>query len=259
MLRIRDLAASIDGSAILKGLNLELKAGEVHGIMGPNGSGKSTLSKVLAGHPDYIVDRGSVEFEVNFKYRDLLQYEADERARLGVFLAFQYPIEVPGVKNSEFLRAAFNATCREHGIDEMDEIEFHALLKKKMYSLNIPENFIERQVNVDFSGGEKKRNEILQMAVLSPKLAILDEADSGLDVDSLRIVGEGLNGLKSGDNSFLVITHYKRLLEFIKPDYVHILYDGRIIRSGDHSLAEIVEKDGYDAMISEWLESSGHE
>jgi Fe-S cluster assembly ATP-binding protein len=218
--------------------------------MGPNGSGKSTLSKVIAGHPEYQVQSGSVSYEVNFKKKDLLALEPDERAREGIFLAFQYPVEVPGVGNSEFLRAAFNAVCRHQGVEEMDPLDFDDFLKERIKYLGMDERFSDRQLNVDFSGGEKKRNEVLQMAVLSPRLSILDEVDSGLDVDSLRLVSEGVNKLKTKNNALLLITHYQRLLDYIVPDYVHVLAGGRIIKSGDKSLALEIENRGYDWLLS---------
>lgn len=249
LLSIQGLHASLEGKAILKGLDLEVNPGEIHAIMGPNGSGKSTLSKILAGHPDYEVTAGKVSYEINFKPRDLLALEAHERAREGLFLAFQYPVEVAGVNNAEFLRAAFNAIVSHQGGEEMDAFDFEAILQEKIKLLNMPENFLRRQVNVDFSGGEKKRNEILQMAVLAPRLAFLDETDSGLDVDSLRIVAAGINKLKTAENSYVLITHYHRLLEYIVPDFVHILYDGKIVCSGDKSLALEIEKKGYEHLI----------
>jgi Fe-S cluster assembly ATP-binding protein len=250
MLEIRDLHAGIDGKSILKGLNLTVREGEVHAIMGPNGSGKSTLSKIIAGHPEYQVQSGSISYEVNFKKKDLLALEPDERAREGIFLAFQYPVEVPGVGNSEFLRAAFNAVCRHQGVEEMDPLDFDDFLKERIKYLGMDERFSDRQLNVDFSGGEKKRNEVLQMAVLSPRLSILDEVDSGLDVDSLRLVSEGVNKLKTKNNALLLITHYQRLLDYIVPDYVHVLAGGRIIKSGDKSLALEIENRGYDWLLS---------
>lgn len=249
MLKISNLHASVDGTAILKGLNLTVNAGEVHAIMGPNGSGKSTLSKVIAGHPQYTVTEGDVKYEINFKYKDLLALAPDERAREGVFLAFQYPVEIPGVSNSVFLRAAFNSICKHQGVDEMDPLEFEDFLKARIKFLEFDESFIHRQVNVDFSGGEKKRNEILQMAVLSPRLALLDETDSGLDVDSLRIVAEGVNKLRKPENAVVLVTHYQRLLNYIVPDYVHVLYQGKIVHSGTKELAHEIEKRGYDWLL----------
>jgi Fe-S cluster assembly ATP-binding protein len=249
MLTIKDLHASINGTPILKGLNLEVKAGEVHAIMGPNGSGKSTLSKIISGHPDYEVDSGSIEYDVNFKKIDLLELEADERAREGIFLAFQYPVEVPGVPTAVFLRSAFNAICRHQGAEEMDPIDFDIYVRAKMKLLNMDDKFISRPVNVDFSGGEKKRNEILQMAILNPRVAVLDETDSGLDIDSMKVVADGVNKLKSKDNAIILITHYQRLLNYIQPDFVHILYDGKIIRTEGKELAMEVEERGYDWLI----------
>ncbi len=251
MLKVHDLRCKIDGQEVLKGLNLEIKAGEVHAIMGPNGSGKSTLSKVIAGHPDYEVTGGGVEFEVNFRPRDLLAMEPDERAREGVFLAFQYPVEVPGVSNMVFLRASFNAICRAQGAEEMGEEEFRKFVAKKAELVDLNPSFLERAVNEGFSGGEKKRNEILQMAVLSPRLAILDETDSGLDIDSLRVVAEGVNKLRSKNNAILMITHYQRLLDYIVPDFVHVLHAGRIVQSGDKTLAMKLEKQGYDWLVKQ--------
>ncbi len=252
MLTIKDLHAKVgaSGAEILKGLTLEVKENEVHAIMGPNGSGKSTLSKVIAGHPDYEVTRGSVQLEVNFKQKSLLELSADQRAREGVFLAFQYPVEIPGVANSEFLRASFNAICRHQGVEEMDALDFDDLIRAKARFLGMDEKFIDRQVNVDFSGGEKKRNEILQMAVLNPRLAILDETDSGLDVDSLRVVSEGVNKLRTADNAVVLITHYQRILNYIVPDFVHVLHGGKIIKTGDKSLALEIEERGYDWLLN---------
>lgn len=249
MLKINDLSVSVDNLQILKGLNLEVKAGEVHAIMGPNGSGKSTLAKVLSGHSGYEATGGTVNYEVNFKYHDLLGMTPEERAHNGVFLAFQYPIEIPGVSNFEFLRASFNAVSEAQGAEEMDVMDFKDFVTDKMKALEVPEFFLERQLNADFSGGEKKRNEILQMAVLSPKLAILDETDSGLDIDSMKTVASGVNKLKNKDNAIVLITHYQRLLNYITPDVVHILSDGKIVKSGDKSLALEVEENGYENII----------
>ncbi|MBI3602644.1 MAG: Fe-S cluster assembly ATPase SufC [Candidatus Omnitrophica bacterium] len=249
MLEIKDLKAGIEGQEILKGINLSVNAGEVHALMGPNGSGKSTLAKVLAGHPQYAVTGGSIDYEVNFKKMNLLELQPDERAKEGVFLAFQYPVEIPGVPGSVFLRAAFNAICRHQGAEEMDPIDFDQYLRAKMTLLNIDEKFIDRPVNVDFSGGEKKRNEILQMAVLNPRLAVLDETDSGLDIDSMKIVAAGVNKLRNKHNAIILITHYQRLLNYIQPDFVHIVYDGKIIKSEGRELALEVENKGYDWLI----------
>ncbi len=251
MLVIRDLKCSVGGQEVLRGINLTIKPGEVHAIMGPNGSGKSTLSKILAGHPDYEVTGGEVLYDVNFSPRNLLEMPADERAREGVFLAFQYPTEVPGLSNMTFLRTAFNSVCRHQGVQEMAEGPFRAFIEKKAALVDMNPSFFDRAVNEGFSGGEKKRNEILQMAVLAPRLAILDETDSGLDIDSLKVVAQGVNKLRSKDNAILLITHYQRLLDYIVPDFVHVLSKGRIVQSGDKSLALKLEQQGYD-----WLKDS---
>src|SRR5574341_203787 len=241
MLEIRNLYASVDGNEILKGINLKVNKGEVHAIMGPNGSGKSTLAKVLAGHPQYEVTAG----EVIYNGKNLLEMSPDERAREGVFMAFQYPIEVPGVSNAQFLRLAYNEKQKHHGEEELDPLEFKDLLKEKAKLVEMDASFMSRSVNEGFSGGEKKRNEILQMAVLDPKLAVLDETDSGLDIDALRIVANGVNALRSPERAMVVITHYQRLLNYIVPDIVHVLLDGRIVESGDKRLALQLEERGY--------------
>lgn len=242
MLEIRNLHATIDGKEILKGLDLTIRAGEVHAIMGPNGSGKSTLAKVLAGHPSYEVTGG----EVIYQGENLLELAPDERARSGVFLAFQYPIEIPGVSNANFLRMAYNEKAKHEGQEELDPLEFDDLLKEKMKIVEMDQCFINRAVNEGFSGGEKKRNEILQMAVLNPHLAVLDETDSGLDIDALRVVANGVNKLASKENAIILVTHYQRLLDYIQPDFVHVLYKGRIVKSGGKELALELETRGYD-------------
>lgn len=249
MLEIKNLHATVEGKEVLKGLNLKVNAGEVHAIMGPNGSGKSTLSKVLAGHPSYEVTAGKIDYEINFQMKNLLELEPDERAKEGVFLAFQYPIEVPGVNNFTFLRTSFNSILEHHGSEPMSEDDFRKFVREKMKIVSMREDFLDRAVNVGFSGGEKKRNEILQMAVLAPRLALLDETDSGLDIDALRIVAEGVNKLRRKDNAIILITHYQRLLDYIKPDFVHVLSNGKIIQTGDASLALKLEKEGYDWLI----------
>ncbi len=249
MIRIRNLHVKSGDKEILKGINLEIKAGEVHAIMGPNGSGKSTLSKVIAGYPGFEVTEGTVEYEINFEYKNILDMSPDVRAKEGLFLAFQYPVEVPGVSNFEFLQTSFNAICKHQGVAEMSREKFEAFLKEKAKLVEMKWDYIDRGVNEGFSGGEKKRNEILQMAVLNPRFAVLDETDSGLDVDALRIISAGVNKLKNKENAILLITHYQRLLDYIKPDFVHVLAGGRIVKSGDSKLAQQLEKEGYNEFI----------
>jgi Fe-S cluster assembly ATP-binding protein len=246
VLEIRDLSAAIDGKEILRGINLTVNRGEVHAIMGPNGSGKSTLAKVLAGHPSYEVIGG----EVLYEGRNLLELAPDERAREGIFLAFQYPVEVPGVSNSQFLRLAYNEKRKHLGEEELDPLEFKDLLRERARIVEMDASFMSRSVNEGFSGGEKKRNEILQMAVLEPRLAVLDETDSGLDIDALRIVAGGVNQLRTDENAIILVTHYQRLLNYIVPDFVHVLSGGRIVREGGKELALELEARGYD-----WLKN----
>ncbi len=242
MLKIKDLKVEVEGSEILKGINLEIQAGEVHAIMGPNGSGKSTLANVLAGREEYEVTSGAIEF----MGQDLLEMEVEERALAGIFMAFQYPVEIPGVTTANFLKQTLNAIRKERGEEELDAMEMLKLLKEKLKTVGLDEKFLRRSLNEGFSGGEKKRNEILQMAVLEPKLAILDETDSGLDIDALKTVSDGVNDQRGTDNAFLIVTHYQRLLDYIVPDKVHVLYGGRIVRSGDKNLALELEEKGYD-------------
>jgi Fe-S cluster assembly ATP-binding protein len=241
MLSIQNLKAKIDNKEILKGLNLKINAGEVHAIMGPNGSGKSTLSNILSGKKGY-----EIEGAVDFNNENLLNLETEERAHKGIFLAFQYPLEIPGVNTNTFLKTSLNAIKKARGEKELDALEFLKLIKEKSKELKFDEKILSRHLNVGFSGGEKKKNEILQMSILNPKLSILDETDSGLDIDALRIVSEGVNSLRTKDNSFLIITHYQRLLDYIKPDFVHVLKNGQIIKSGGPELAMDLEKKGYE-------------
>ena len=241
MLEIKNLHASVGDKPILKGIDLAANAGEVHAIMGPNGSGKSTLANVLAGRPNYIVTAG----QVRYRGKDLLAMKPEDRAREGVFLAFQYPVEIPGVNNAYFLKSALNAIRRYRGEEELDAIEFLSLIEEKMKTLGLDENFTKRSLNEGFSGGEKKRNEILQLLVLRPDLAILDETDSGLDIDALKIVANGVNLTRTKDRAILLVTHYQRILNYIEPDHVHVLVDGRIVRSGDQELAHELERYGY--------------
>ena len=245
MLCVKDLHVSVDGKAILNGINLEAGAGEVHAIMGPNGSGKSTLAGVLAGRDSYVVTQGSVVY----RDQDLLQMEPEMRAREGLFLAFQYPVEIPGVTNLYLLKASVNAVRRHRGEEELNAAAFLKLIKQKAAEVEVKQEFLYRSVNQGFSGGEKKRNEILQMALLEPHLSILDETDSGLDIDALKVISQGVNALRSASRTMLVVTHYQRLLDYIVPDYVHVLAGGRIVRSGDKSLALELERNGYG-----WIE-----
>jgi Fe-S cluster assembly ATP-binding protein len=246
MLQIKNLHAAVEGKEILRGIDLDVKVGEVHAVMGPNGSGKSTLARVLAGQESYEVTAG----EVFYEGKNLLEMDPEERAREGVFMAFQYPVEIPGVSNTYFLKAALNALRKHRGLPELDAVDFLKLVRRKMKLVRMDESLLSRPVNEGFSGGEKKRNEIFHMAVLEPRMAVLDETDSGLDIDALRIVAEGVNSLRQPDRAFLVITHYQRLLNYIIPDFVHVLVDGRIVRSGGKELAFELEEKGYA-----WLES----
>lgn len=248
MLEVKNLKASVDGNDILNGIDLTIKPGEVHALMGPNGSGKSTFAQVLAGHGAYDVDEESV---VTFLGQDLLEMPAEERARLGMFLAFQYPVEIPGITNSYFLRAAVNEIRKSRGLEDLDAMDFAGLLKEKMELIDVDPSFAERFVNFGFSGGEKKRNEILQLAIMEPRLAILDETDSGLDIDALRIVSEGVNKLRTANRAFIVVTHYQRLLDHIVPDFVHVISKGRIVKSGGKELALELEEKGYDWLREE--------
>jgi Fe-S cluster assembly ATP-binding protein len=250
LLEIKNLHANIEGREILKGIDLKINKGEVHAIMGPNGSGKSTLAQVLAGREEYEVTRG----EVIYNGKNLLELSPEDRAREGLFLAFQYPVEIPGVSNTNLLKTALNAVKKYRGEEELDAMEFLALIKKKMKLVDLDQSLISRSVNEGFSGGEKKRNEIFQMAVLEPKLGILDETDSGLDIDALKIVANGVNKLKSKDNATIVVTHYQRLLNFIIPDFVHVLYNGKIVKSGGKELALELEEKGYD-----WVKTDSKE
>ncbi len=251
MIEIKNLHATVNGTEILKGINLTVKKGEVHAIMGPNGSGKSTLSKIIAGHPAYEVTSGEILFEINGKMKNILELDPADRAKEGVFLGFQYPIEVPGVSNFTFLKESFNQICEHQGAEKLDDQAFLKLLRSKLKILEMNEAFLERSVNEGFSGGEKKKNEILQMAILNPRLSLLDETDSGLDIDALKIVAGGVNSLRSKFNATVLVTHYQRLLDYIIPDYVHVLYKGQIIKSGDKSLAHELEEKGYDWLTGE--------
>ncbi len=253
LLSVKNLTAQVDGNSILKGVNLEVKAGEIHAIMGPNGSGKSTFSKVLAGHPAYDVTAG----EVTFQGEKLLEMQAEERARAGVFLAFQYPLEIPGVSNLDFLRVAYNSRRKQQGLEELDSFDFDELVQEKLDIVKMNPAFLSRSVNEGFSGGEKKRNEILQMAILEPTVAILDETDSGLDIDALKIVANGVNQLASADNATILITHYQRLLNYIVPDYVHVMAEGRIIKSGGKELALELESRGYEWVLEQAVTEVG--
>jgi Fe-S cluster assembly ATP-binding protein len=249
MLEIKNLKAEVDGKEILKGLNLRVNAGEVHAIMGPNGSGKSSLSKVIAGHPSYSVTGGEILYDINFQPKNIADMDPDVRAKEGIFLAFQYPVEVPGVTNFNFLMTSFNSILEHQGSEPLTEDEFKKYLDKKMDIISLRPDFLERGVNSGFSGGEKKKNEILQMAVLAPRLSILDETDSGLDIDALKVVSEGVNKIKSKNNAIVLITHYQRLLDYIKPDFIHVLYQGRIVKTGGPELALELEKNGYDGFL----------
>ncbi|EMI7476527.1 Fe-S cluster assembly ATPase SufC [Morganella morganii] len=247
MLSVKDLHVSVEGNEILKGLSLDVKPGEIHAIMGPNGSGKSTLSATLAGREEYEIDSGTV----TFKGKDLLELAPEDRAGEGIFLAFQYPVEIPGVSNQFFLQTAVNAVREYRGEEALDRFDFADFIEDKIELLNMPQDLLTRAVNVGFSGGEKKRNDILQMAALEPSLCILDETDSGLDIDALKTVANGMNQLRSPDRAFIIVTHYQRILDYVKPDFVHVLYQGKIIKSGDFSLAKKLEEQGYGWLIDQ--------
>lgn len=247
MLSVKDLHVSVEGNEILKGLSLDVKLGEIHAIMGPNGSGKSTLSATLAGREEYEIDSGSV----TFKGKDLLELAPEDRAGEGIFLAFQYPVEIPGVSNQFFLQTAVNAVREYRGEEALDRFDFADFIEDKIELLNMPQDLLTRAVNVGFSGGEKKRNDILQMAALEPSLCILDETDSGLDIDALKTVANGVNQLRSPERAFIIVTHYQRILDYVKPDFVHVLYQGKIIKSGDFSLAKKLEEQGYGWLIDQ--------
>jgi Fe-S cluster assembly ATP-binding protein len=249
VLKIVNLHASVEGVEILKGIDLQINAGEIHAVMGPNGSGKSTLAKVIAGHPEYEVTAGEIWYEGE----NLLEMEPDERARKGVFMAFQYPVEVPGVTNATLMREAVNAVRRERGGEELDPLEFDDFIREKLGIVEMDDKFLDRSVNAGFSGGEKKRNEILQLAAMDPKLALLDETDSGLDIDALRIVSHGINKIKTDEKAVLLVTHYQRILNYITPDFVHVLVKGRIVKSGTKELAHELEDQGYDWLREETM------
>lgn len=248
MLTVKNLHVRVEDKEILKGVNLVIHPGEIHAIMGPNGSGKSTLSRVIAGDPKYQVTSGSITFKIGPNEKNLLELSPDVRAKEGIFLAFQYPVEVPGISNHLFLKTAFNSLCKYHGSPELSDRDFEKFVEEKMKIVKMHSNFLSRPVNSGFSGGEKKKNEILQMAILSPRLAFLDETDSGLDIDALKTVSDGINQLKTRKNSFVLVTHYQRLLDFVVPDYVHVLADGKIIETGDKTLALELERKGYSFM-----------
>jgi Fe-S cluster assembly ATP-binding protein len=255
MLEVNNLHARVEDKVILNGLNLNVKAGEIHAIMGPNGSGKSTLSKVIAGHPAFEVTQGSISYQYHGKKIDVLSLSPEERAQRGIFMGMQYPVEIPGISNIHFLKESFNAICKAQGAPEMNEADFREFLRPKLELLEMNPSFLDRSVNTGFSGGEKKKNEILQMAVLNPQLALLDETDSGLDIDALKTVAKGVNSLHTRFNAVILVTHYQRLLDYIQPHFVHVLYKGKIIKSGTKELAKELEKRGYDSSIQEYAKA----